>query len=50
VEIKAKELARKYREGRAQKKFIIQGPHRYNPAKDEKYDRLYISTLLKKGR
>jgi iron(III) transport system substrate-binding protein len=50
VEIKSKELGKRYREGRTQKKFIIQSPASYDPAMEEKYDRLYIDTLLKKGK
>ena len=50
VEIKSRELGKRYREGRAQKKFIIQSPGSYDAAMEEKYDRLYINTLLKKGR
>jgi ABC-type Fe3+ transport system substrate-binding protein len=50
VEIKSKELGRRYAEGRAQKKFVVQGPGTYDAAMEEKYDRLYIQTLLKKGK
>jgi ABC-type Fe3+ transport system substrate-binding protein len=50
VEIAAKDLGKKYREGRAQKKYIVQAPNMYDPAMEEKYDRLYLSTLVKKGK
>ena len=50
VEIKSKELARRYSEGRTQKKFIVQAPNMYDAAMEEKYDRLYIQTLLKKSK
>ncbi|HWP60050.1 MAG TPA: extracellular solute-binding protein [Candidatus Acidoferrales bacterium] len=50
VEIKSPELAKRYRDGRAQKKFIIQSPGTYDPAAEEKNDKLYVDTLLKKGR
>jgi iron(III) transport system substrate-binding protein len=50
VEVKSKELGRRYREGRAQKKYIIQSPGTYDPALEEKYDRLYMNTLIKKIR
>lgn len=50
VETKSKELGKRYAEGRAQKKFIVQSPGTYDAAMDEKYDRLYIQTLLKKSK
>jgi ABC-type Fe3+ transport system substrate-binding protein len=50
VEIKSKELGKRYQEGRAQKKFIVQSPGTYDPVMDEKYDRLYIQSLLKKSK
>lgn len=50
VEIKSKELGKRYAEGRAQKKFIVQAPSTYDAAMEEKYDRLYIQTLLKKSK
>jgi iron(III) transport system substrate-binding protein len=50
VEIKSKELGRRYAEGRAQKKFVVQSPGTYDAAMEEKYDKLYIQTLLKKGK
>lgn len=48
VEIQDKELAQRLKEGRAQKKFIIQSPETYDPPVDERYNRLYIDTLVKK--
>jgi iron(III) transport system substrate-binding protein len=50
VEIKSKELGKRYAEGRAQKKFVIQSPGTYNAAMEEKYDKLYIQTLLRKSK
>jgi iron(III) transport system substrate-binding protein len=50
VETKSKELGKRYAEGRAQKKFIVQSPGTYDHVMDEKYDRLYIQTLLKKSK
>jgi iron(III) transport system substrate-binding protein len=48
VEIAAKELAKRFKEAKAQKKFVIQSPGTYDPAQEEKADRLYINTLIKK--
>jgi len=48
VELTAKELGRRLKEARAQKKFIVDSPGNYDPALEEKYDRLYIDTLVKK--
>ncbi|MGH7845169.1 MAG: ABC transporter substrate-binding protein [Candidatus Binatia bacterium] len=50
VEIRSKDLGKRYRDGRTQKKFIIQSPGTYDPATEEKNDQLYVHTLLKKGR
>jgi hypothetical protein len=36
-------------EGAKQKKFVIQSPITFDPAQEEKFDRLYIGTLVKKG-
>jgi hypothetical protein len=36
------------KEARAQKKFIVQSPGTFDAALEEKYDRLYINTLVKK--
>lgn len=48
VEMRAKELGRKIKEAKAQKKFVIQSPGTYDPVAEEKYDRLYINTLVRK--
>jgi len=48
VPILAKGLGPRMKEVRAQKKFLIQSPATYDPAAEEKMDRLYISTLVKK--
>ena len=50
VEMRAKELARRMKEAKAQKKFIIQSPGTYDPIAEERYDRLYINTLVKKSK
>lgn len=50
VEIRARELARRMKEARAQKRFVIQSPETFDPAGEEKLDRLYIDTLVKKSR
>lgn len=48
TEIQAKDLSRRMKEAKAQKKFMIQSPATYDPAAEDKYDRLYIDTLVKK--
>lgn len=48
VELTSKELGRRLKEARAQKKFTVESPGNYDPALEEKYDRLYIDTLVKK--
>lgn len=50
VEIRAKGLGPRLKEAKAQKKFIIQSPGTFDPAIEEKYDRLYINTLVKKAK
>ncbi|MFQ5682062.1 MAG: ABC transporter substrate-binding protein [Candidatus Binatia bacterium] len=50
VKIVSQELAKRYREIRAKKKFVVQSPGNYDPELDEKYDRLYIKTLVRKSR
>jgi iron(III) transport system substrate-binding protein len=50
VEIKAKGLGPRLKEARAQKKFLIQSPATYDPAVEEKLDRLYVKILVKKAR
>jgi iron(III) transport system substrate-binding protein len=49
VETTSKEMARRYKEAKAQKKFVIQSPITFDPAQEEKYERLYLRTLVKKG-
>jgi iron(III) transport system substrate-binding protein len=48
VELAVKTLGQRMKEARAQKKFVIDSPDTYDPAAEEKYDRLYIDTLVKK--
>lgn len=48
VELKAKELGRRMKQARAQKLFTIQSPGTYDPAEEEKLDRLYIDIFVKK--
>lgn len=48
VELLAKNLGRRMKEARAQKKFMVDSPGNYDAALEEKYDRLYIDTLVKK--
>ncbi len=48
VEIMAKGLAQRFKEAKAQKKFIVQSPGTYDPAEEDKYDRAYIDILVKK--
>jgi iron(III) transport system substrate-binding protein len=50
VEASAKELVRRVREARIQKKLVVQSPGSYDPASDEKLDRLYIDTLVRKSK
>ncbi|MGH7824364.1 MAG: ABC transporter substrate-binding protein [Candidatus Binatia bacterium] len=48
VELVVKELGRRMKEARDRKKFVVDSPGNYDPAAEEKYDRLYIETLVKK--
>ena len=50
VEASAKELVRRVREARIQKKLVVQSPGNYDPVADEKMDRLYIDTLVRKAK
>jgi iron(III) transport system substrate-binding protein len=50
VGILDKELAQRLKEGRAQKKFIIQSPATYDPPVEERYNRLYMDILVRKTR
>jgi iron(III) transport system substrate-binding protein len=50
VELAVKTLGQRMKEARAQKKFITDSPGVYDTAEEEKYDRLYIDTLIKKTR
>ncbi|MGH7830724.1 MAG: ABC transporter substrate-binding protein [Candidatus Binatia bacterium] len=50
VEIKAKGLGPRMKEARAKKQFMVQSPATYDPAQEEKMDRLYIATLIKKSK
>jgi iron(III) transport system substrate-binding protein len=50
VELFDKTLAQRIKEGRTAKIFVTDSPGVYDPAEEEKYDRLYVDTLLKKGR
>ncbi|HEY7557824.1 MAG TPA: ABC transporter substrate-binding protein [Candidatus Binatia bacterium] len=48
VELVDNTLAQRMKEARGQRKFVIDSPDTYDPAGEEKYDRLYIDTLVKK--
>lgn len=48
VDLKAQELGRRMKEARAQKKFVIQSPGTYDTKEEERIDRMYIDTLVKK--
>jgi len=48
VEIMAKGLAQRFKEAKAQKKFIVQSPGTFDPTEEDKYDRAYIDILVKK--
>jgi iron(III) transport system substrate-binding protein len=48
VELVDKTLAQRMKEAREQKKFVVDSPGTYDPAAEEKYDRLYIDTLVRK--
>ena len=48
VEIAAKGLAQRFKEAKAEKKFIVQSPGTFDPAEEDKYDRVYIDILVKK--
>lgn len=50
VEIRDKELERRYRKILADKKFTVQSPDNHDPEIEEKYDQLYISTLVRRSR
>lgn len=50
VEILDKTLGQRIKEARAQKKFSTDSPGVYDPAEEEKYDRLYIDTLIRKNK
>ncbi len=38
------------KKARAEKKFVVQSPGTYDPVVEQKLDRLYIGTLVKKIR
>jgi iron(III) transport system substrate-binding protein len=48
VEVFDKTLAQRMKEARAQKWFVVDSPDTYDPAAEEKYDRLYVDTLIRK--
>ena len=48
VELAAKTLGDRMKEARARNKFIIDSPGNFDPAAEEKFDRLYIETLVRK--
>lgn len=50
VEVRAKDLVARMKNARAEKKFVVQSPGTYDPAVEEKLDRMYIDTLVKKTR
>ncbi len=48
VNIVSKDLAKRYSDLRAKKKFVVQSPGNYDPELKERYTRLYIKTLVRK--
>jgi iron(III) transport system substrate-binding protein len=50
VEIVAKSLAQRFKDGQAQKKFVVQSPGTFDPAEEDKFDRAYINILVKKNK
>jgi iron(III) transport system substrate-binding protein len=50
VELVDRTLAERMKEARAQKRFIVDSPDTYEPGAEEKYDRLYIDTLVRKNK
>jgi iron(III) transport system substrate-binding protein len=50
VEIVAKSLAQRFKEGQAQNKFVVQSPATFDPAEEDKFDRAYINILVKKNK
>jgi iron(III) transport system substrate-binding protein len=50
VEVVVRTLGQRIKEARAQKKFITDSPGVYDTIEEEKYDRLYIDTLIRKTR
>lgn len=48
VEVVAKTLGERMKQGRAKKIYLIDTPGNYDPTAEAKYDRLYIDTLVKK--
>jgi iron(III) transport system substrate-binding protein len=48
VEIFDKTLAQRMKKARAGKIFVVDSPDTYDPAAEEKYDKLYIETLVRK--
>jgi iron(III) transport system substrate-binding protein len=48
VEVADKTLAQRMKEARARKIFVVDSPATYDPAAEEKYDRLYTETLIRK--
>jgi iron(III) transport system substrate-binding protein len=50
VGIRNKELERRYRKMIAEKKFAVQSADNHEPELEEKYDQLYVRTLVRRGR
>ena len=50
VQVRAKELVSRMKKARAENKFVVQSPGTYDPVVEQKLDRLYIDTLVKKAR
>jgi iron(III) transport system substrate-binding protein len=50
VQVRAKDLVDRMKKARQENRFIVQSPGTYDPAVEEKLDRLYIETLVKKPR
>ena len=50
VQVRSKELVARMKKAKAEKKFVVQSPGTYDSVVEEKLDRLYIDTLVKKAR
>jgi len=50
VEIKNRELAGRYQTIKAERKFVVQSPDNHDPEVEERYDRLYVKTIVRRSR